>query len=243
MQVSYCKDYIELSQQASDMIIELVKQKPTAVLCLAAGDTPKLTYTEVVKKSTEQHIDFSRVTFIGLDEWVGIPPENEGSCHYFLHHNLFQPLKINAVQIHMFDALSTDLAAECKKMDKLIEEKGGIDLMLVGVGMNGHIGFNEPGVSFDLYSHVIDLDENTQSVGQKYFTQKISLPQGITLGLNHFMQAKKALVIANGEKKARIIKNVLEEPVTNEVPASIVQRHSHGWLIIDKQAAHLTSNR
>lgn len=243
MQVSYCKDYNELSQQASDMIIAQVKEKPASVLCLAAGDTPKLTYTEVVKKATAQQIDFSGVTFIGLDEWVGVPPENEGSCHYFLFHNLFNPLKIAASQIYVFDALSPDLSAACKKMDKVITEKGGIDLVLVGVGMNGHIGFNEPGVNFDLYSHVIDLDENTQSVGQKYFTKKISLPQGITLGLKHFMEAKKAIVIANGEKKAPIIQKVIEESVTNEVPASIVQRHPNGFVIIDKQAAYLTSNR
>lgn len=243
MQVSYCKDYTELSDRASDMIIDLVEEKPDSVLCLAAGDTPKLTYTEVVKKAAAQKLKFNRVTFIGLDEWVGIPPQNEGSCHYFLHHNLFNPLQIDPSQIHMFDALATDLSAECKKMDAIIAEKGGIDLMLVGVGMNGHIGFNEPGVSFDLYSHVIDLDENTQSVGQKYFTEKISLPKGITLGLKHFMQAKKAMVIANGEKKSNIIQKVLEESVTNEVPASIVQRHPNGWVIIDKQAAYLTSNR
>jgi glucosamine-6-phosphate isomerase len=243
MQVSYCSDYNALSQEASDMIIAQVKEKPNAVLCLAAGDTPKLTYAEVVKKAAAQQIDFSQVIFIGLDEWVGVPPENEGSCHYFLYHNLFNPLKIAAPQIHVFDALSTDLSAACKKMDKVIAEKGSIDLMLAGVGMNGHIGFNEPGVNFNLYSHVIDLDENTQSVGQKYFSQKISLPQGITLGLKHFMEAKKAIVIANGEKKAPIIKKVIEGSVTNDVPASIVQRHPNGFVIIDKQAADLTSNR
>lgn len=241
MQVSYCSDYNELSQQASDMIITQVKEKPASVLCIAAGDTPKLTCAAVVKKAAEQQIDFSQVTFIGLDEWVGVPPENEGSCHYFLYHNLFNPLK--TTQVHVFDALSTDLVAECKKMDQVIAEKGGIDLILVGVGMNGHIGFNEPGVSFDAYSHVIDLDENTQSVGQKYFNSKMLLPQGITLGLKHFMEAKKAIVIANGEKKAKIMQKVLEEPVTNEVPASIVQRHPNGYVIIDKQAALLTSNK
>lgn len=241
MQVIYCKDYFELSRQASDIIIEVVKQKPDAVLCLAAGDTPKLTYAEVVKKAAA--VDFSRVTFIGLDEWVGVPPGNEGSCHYFLHHNLFDPLTIQAAQIHMFDALSADPGAACKKMDRIIAEKGGIDLMLVGVGMNGHIGFNEPGVSFDLYSHVINLDETTQSVGQKYFSEKTTLPQGITLGLKHFMEAKKAIVIASGEKKAAIIQKTVEGPVTNEVPASIVQRHRNGRVIIDKQAAHLISNK
>jgi glucosamine-6-phosphate isomerase len=241
MQVIYCRDYNELSRQASDSIIETVQQKPDAVLCLAAGDTPKLAYAEVVKKAA--NVDFSRITFIGLDEWVGVPPENEGSCYYFLHHNLFDPLHIAASQIHMFDAMATNLVAACKSMDKVIAEKGGIDLMLAGVGMNGHIGFNEPGVSFDLYSHVISLDETTQSVGQKYFNAKMALQQGITLGLKHFMEAKKAIVIANGEKKAKIIQKTVEGPVSNEVPASIVQRHRNGSVIIDNQAAYLISNR
>jgi galactosamine-6-phosphate isomerase len=192
-----------------------------------------------VKKSTAQKIDFTRCTFIALDEWIVIAPDNQGSCQYFLHHHVFSPLKIALSQIHLFDALSDDLAGECRKMDKTIKEKGGIDLMVVGIGMNGHIGFNEPGVSFDLYSHVIALDENTQAVGQKYFNAAMALPKGITLGLKHFMQARKAILIANGEKKAAIIQKAVQGPVGSDLPASIIQQHSNGWVMIDEEAASL----
>jgi glucosamine-6-phosphate isomerase len=239
MQLKIFKNYTELSDQVANTIIELVKEKPESVLCLAAGDTPKLTYAEVVKKSTAQNIDFSRCTFVGLDEWVGIPPDKQGSCHYFLHHHVFSPLKIALSQIHVFDALSHDLAGECRKMDKVIKEKGGIDLVVVGIGMNGHIGFNEPGVSFDLESHVIELDENTQAVGQKYFSDKMALPKGITLGLKHFSAARQAILIANGDKKAAIIQKAVRGPVTSEVPASIMQQHKNGWVMIDAAAASL----
>ena len=239
MQLKIFKNYTELSDQVSNAIIDLVKEKPTAVLCLASGDTPKLTYADLVRKSAEQHIDFSQCTFIGLDEWVGIPPDNQGSCHYFLHHHLFSPLRIALSQVHVFDALSKNLDEECSKMDKTIKEKGGIDLMLVGIGMNGHIGFNEPGVSFDLYAHVIELDETTQAVGQKYFNSKMILPKGITLGLKHFLEARKAILIANGNKKAGIIQKAVKGIIGTEIPASIIQQHSNGWAMIDEEAASL----
>lgn len=232
-------NYNELSAHAAGEIVDLVKRKPDAVLCLAAGDTPRLTYEMVAKKAGAQKVDFSKVTFIGLDEWVGIPPENEGSCHYFLYKNLFTPLQISATQIHLFNALTDDLAAACKKMDTTILQAGSIDLMLVGIGMNGHIGFNEPGVAFDLYSHVIDLDENTQQVGQKYFREAMPLRKGVTLGLQHFLEADTAILIANGIKKSGVIQKAVHGPLTNELPASIIQKHRNGLVMVDEEAASL----
>ncbi|MES1219892.1 MAG: 6-phosphogluconolactonase, partial [Bacteroidota bacterium] len=131
------------------------------------------------------------------------------------------------------------LAQECKKMDEVIFEKGGIDLMIVGVGMNGHIGFNEPGVSFDNYSHVIDLDEMTITVGQKYFKGPVVLKQGITVGLKHLMQSKRVFMMANGAKKAEVIKTALEGEISNSFPASIMRTHPQGYVIIDEDAASL----
>ncbi|MCW3116684.1 MAG: glucosamine-6-phosphate deaminase, partial [Chitinophagaceae bacterium] len=155
------KDYNDLSAHVASEIIELVKNKPDAVLCLASGDSPRLSCQLITARAIKEKTDFSRCTFIGLDEWVGISPENEGSCRYFFESLLLNPLNFSASQIHLFNAMSKDLSLECQAMDTIISEKGGIDLMIVGVGMNGHIGFNEPGVSFDNYSHVIDLDETT----------------------------------------------------------------------------------
>ena len=239
MQLKIYKDYNELSYNAALEITDLVKNKPHAVLCLAAGDTPRLTYTLMTKKAIDEKIDFSHCSFIGLDEWVSIPPENEGSCHFFLKTQIFEPLHISSSQIHLFNALSEDLSTECALMDKIIKEKKGIDLMLVGVGMNGHIGFNEPGVSFKKYSHVVELDETTQSVGQKYFKQTAMLKKGITLGLKHVSEARKAILIANGIKKAEVIRKSLEDKISADIPASIMRTHLQGTMMIDEDAASL----
>jgi galactosamine-6-phosphate isomerase len=243
MQLNIYKDYNTLSLHAATEIIDVVKKKPDAVLCLAAGDTPRLTYSLMAKKAADEKVDFTRCTFIGLDEWVGIPPENEGSCHFYLQSHLFKPLHISSPQIHLFNAMSEDPIQECRTMDKIISEKGGIDLMLVGVGMNGHIGFNEPGVLFDNYSHVIDLDATTQSIGQKYFNQPASLQKGITLGLKHLLQAGKVILIANGIKKAEVIRKALEEEINTAMPASIIQTHPQGMVMIDEEAGSLLTNK
>lgn len=239
MQINIYKDYSALSFYTAQAIIDLVKNKPDAVLCLAAGNTPQLTYTLMVQKAIDEKVDFNKCIFIGLDEWVGIPPENEGSCHFFLQEHIFKPLNIPPSNIHLFDALSDNPEQECKAMDDIIVSVGGIDLMLVGVGMNGHIGFNEPGVPVDNYSHVIALDAATQSVGQKYFRQNTRLEKGITLGLRHLQQAKKAILIANGKHKAEIIKKVLEEEINTTLPASIIRTHGQALVMLDKEAASL----
>lgn len=232
-------DYDALSQQTADEVIALVKEKPTAVICFASGSTPVGTCEWLVEKANVQKIDFSQCSFIGLDEWVGIPKDNTGSCHYFQYHYLLSPLNISAAQVFLFDAMADELEEQCRQMDKAIAAKGGIDLMIVGIGMNGHIGFNEPGVDFKLLSHVINLDETTQSVGQKYFSDTPTLAHGITLGLGHLRKTKKVILIANGVKKAAIIKQAIEEPVTPKIPATILQTHKNSFVFLDKEAASL----
>lgn len=243
MQVKIYTDYYSLSDAAANEIIELIKQKPGAVLCLASGETPRLTCKLLVEKVKQQNVDMGQSTFIGLDEWIGIPPSNEGSCHYFFQHELFGSLNLSGNRVHLFDAMSNNLEEECLKMDAVIFEKGVIDLMIVGIGMNGHIGFNEPGVSFNNYSHVINLDETTITVGQKYFKTAATLQKGITLGLKHLQDSKKVLLLANGIKKAEVIKQTVEGKVTNTFPASIMQTHSNGFIMIDAEAAGLLANK
>ncbi|MEO6719905.1 MAG: glucosamine-6-phosphate deaminase [Ferruginibacter sp.] len=239
MQLSIYKDYEELSHYAAAAIIDFVKTNPLAVLCFATGDSPRLTYKLIVEAAQAKKVDFSKCSFTALDEWVGISPENEGSCHHFLETNIFKPLQIEAANIHLFDALSDDLANECRKMDQLIQEKGGIDLMLVGVGMNGHIGFNEPGTLIDQYSHVVNLDDTTQKVGQKYFKEATQLKQGITLGLKHFLQSKKTIMLASDSKKAGIMKQVIKGEISTAVPASVIRMHLNAEIMIDEEAAAL----
>jgi galactosamine-6-phosphate isomerase len=241
MLLTIYKDYDELSAHVASEIIELVNNKPQAVVCFASGDTPRLSCQLLAARAIKEKTDFSKCTFIGLDEWVGIPPENEGSCRFFFESLLLKPLNFSLSQIHLFDAMSNDPLQECRRMDEMILARGGIDLMIVGVGMNGHIGFNEPGVSFNNYSHVINLDESTISVGQKYFKGPVVLKQGITLGLKHLLESKKVFLIANGVKKADVIKKTIESEITNNFPATIIRTHPQGVIMIDEAAAALLS--
>ncbi len=242
MEIKIYNNYETLATATANAMIALIQQKTNATICLASGHTPLLPCQVFVKKVKEQNIDISKVTFLGLDEWVGVPPANEGSCHYFLYNTVFTPLNLKPHQIHVFNSLSDDLAGECKKMDNSITAKGGIDLMIVGIGMNGHIGFNEPGVSFTNYSHVIELDETTVTVGQKYFSLATIISKGITIGLQHLMDAKQVILIANGEKKAAIIKKTIEEKVSDQIPATIMQTHTNGIIMIDTAVASLIKN-
>jgi len=234
MKLSVLSNYDSMSSSAAEEIIGLVTQKPDAVLCLATGDSPLGTYQHVVKMAQRLKTDFSQVRVIGLDEWVGIPPINPGSCHHYLQNNFIQPLAIN--HVYLFNGMNADLAFECLQMDQTIKQMGGIDLMIVGIGMNGHIGFNEPGVPTNLYAHVIELEEITRVVGQKYFQGETRLTKGITQGFQHFFESRRVLLLASGKKKASIIRRALEEPVSNQLPATLIRQHSHGMVFIDEEA-------
>lgn len=239
METKIFKDYEELSNASAREILTVVKNNPMAVLCLASGDTPRLAYSIAAKKAKENNIDFSRCTFVALDEWMGIAPDNEGSCQFFLRHYLFDPLSIPEKNINFFNALSANPDEECKKMNDVIALKGGIDLMIVGIGMNGHIGFNEPGQPFNQYAHVVDLDETSTTVGQKYFRESTQLSKGITLGLRHMLEAKEVLLIASGLKKAEIIKKTIHEEISPKLPSTSIRNHPNSCLMLDKEAASL----
>jgi glucosamine-6-phosphate isomerase len=243
MKLSVFGSYDQLSEYAAQAILQEVKTNPTCVLCLATGDSPKLTYSIFVHEVRRQRINIDQVHFIALDEWMGIPPSNPGSCHFFLRENLFLPLGVNDQNVHLFDSFARETKSECERMDQTIQKLGGVDVMLVGVGMNGHIGFNEPGVSETLHAHVIELDATTQQVGQKYFSEKTQLTKGITLGLANFFEAKKVLMVANGNRKAQIMHDVLEGKISTAVPASLVRKHSNAEVLIDQEAAFELSSK
>jgi glucosamine-6-phosphate isomerase len=241
METIIYKNYNLLSEAVAEKMVVQVLLKPDTVFCLASGNSTRLCYQVFVKKIIENSIDISKSTFIGLDEWIGILPTNPGSCHYFFKHNLFEPLSLTQKQVYLFDGMSKNLKMECHKMDDFIQQKGGIDFMIVGVGLNGHIGFNEPGVSFDYYSHIIKLAEMTLNVGQKYFDVPTTLHQGITLGLQHFLEAKTAILMADGIKKADIIQKTLEEEITNNIPSTIIRKHKNATIMLDKEAYYNVS--
>lgn len=229
--------YEILSYNVAEQLISAIIKKTEALICLAAGDTPKRSYEILAQELKARKIDYQKVHFIGLDEWIGISPENPGSCQFFLRQTLLSPLEIKAENIHLFNAMAEDIHNECEKMDNRIEQLGGIDLIVVGIGMNGHIGFNEPGVSWNKNSHIANLDEVTQKVGQKYFSTPTHLTQGITIGLKQLLNAITALLLANGLKKASIIKKALAEEMTANIPASIFQKHANGLVFLDGESS------
>src|SRR5258706_3758063 len=242
MELTVFSSYDKLSEFAAEQILQTIKSKAEAVLCLATGESPKLTYSMFVQKAKEQKIDLTKVHFVALDEWIGIPSTNPGSCHHFLKENLFSPLGITK-NIHLFDAFAADYSRECENMNETIRSLGGIDLMLVGIGMNGHIGVNETGTLETLYAHVQDLDSTTRQVGQKYFTEKTELNKGITLGLSHFFEARHAIMLANGNKKSSIIKSALEGTISTQIPTSLVRKHLNAQVLIDQEAASELAQR
>lgn len=232
MQYQVFKTYEELSEQTAQVVIDLIKEKPDATICVASGETPLLSFKKIIEKS--RNLDLSRVTFVALDEWVGIERSNSGSCGYFIEQNLIKPLGLQAHQIHYFDGMSLDLVSECAKMDEFVASHGGLDLIVVGVGINGHIGLNEPGSSFEFYAHVSQLAQMTIDVGQKYFSSTTALTQGITIGLKHVLEAKKAILIANGHKKGPIIDQLLATDITEDLPATVFKKHHNGLVWVDE---------
>lgn len=239
MTIQAFPDHDTLSQYTAEHIAAIVNQKPDALLCLASGDTPIETFRRFVKLAQEERVDVSQCTFVGLDEWVGFGPDDAGSCSYYVFRDLFIPLKLRPDQIYVFNAKADELAAECTRIDKLIDSRGGLDLLLVGMGMNGHIALNEPGTPVDLGCHVVELAESTKTVGQKYFTQETTLTQGITLGLRHLTAAHEVILLVSGEKKASMLREALRGPVNEQVPASILQDQPNAQIWIDEAAGSL----
>lgn len=237
MQLQTFQNAEQLATHTAKFIIDLVREKPTATLILTSGDTPVLTYKKIVELA--QSSDFEQVTVIGLDEWVDIPATSEGSCRYIVEENLLKPLGINQAQYTFFDSMTTDLESECKRVDDLLLSKGGADLIIVGVGVNGHIGLNEPGYSFDNYCHVSELAEVTIQIGQKYFKENITLTQGITIGLKHLLEAKTAILIATGERKAEVLKQTVDQEPNVELPSTVFKLHPNSFVWIDEAAAKL----
>ena len=226
-----------MSRAAADLVIEQVKRKPNSLICFPSGDSPAGMFKYLVADAQEGKIDFSQCYFVGLDEWVGMGKDEDGSCTNFLYGHFFTPLQIKPDKVNFFNAKADDLDASCKAMDDFISQHGPLDIMIVGIGMNGHIGLNEPGTNFNLYAHHSPLDRVTISVGQKYFKQQTTLNKGITLGLKYLQEAKIPVLIASDNKKAGIIVQALQGEVNNQLPASIFQMLPSAVVILDDAAA------
>jgi glucosamine-6-phosphate isomerase len=237
--VSIYKDYESMSQAAADQVVALLNKKPTAVICLPSGSTPEGMFHKLEAAHRAGLADFSQCTYVGLDEWVGLGANDFGSCRYLLDIDFLKPIGFTENQIVFFDGLARDPESECRRVNEAIRKAGGLDLIVLGVGMNGHLALNEPGTPFNSYAHVSELAPITVSVGQKYFKTATPLTTGITVGLQHILEAKKAILIASGKGKAPVVAQALSLSVAPDFPASVLQQHVNSEFILDKDAAEL----
>lgn len=237
MRIYKAKDYVDMSRKAANIVSAQVIMKPNCVLGLATGSTPIGLYKQLVEWYNKGDLDFSEVMTVNLDEYKGLSRDNDQSYYYFMHQNLFDHVNIPAENTYLPNGMEPDSQKECQEYTDLLQSLGGVDLQLLGIGHNGHIGFNEPGEAFDKQVHCVNLTQSTIEANKRFFASADDVPkQAYTMGIKTIMQAKKILIVVNGENKADIVERAFFGPVTPEVPASILQLHNDVTLVGDEAA-------
>lgn len=240
MKIYAARDYNDLSRKAANIISAQVIMKPNAVLGLATGSTPIGAYRQLVEWYKKGDIDFSQTLSVNLDEYKGLSGEHDQSYRYFMNRNLFDHINIKKENTNVPNGLAEDAAAECSRYNNVIKSLGGIDLQLLGIGGNGHIGFNEPGSAFEKETHLVTLTEQTRQSNARFFSSIGQVPtHAFTMGIKSIMSAKKILLLATGESKAKALYDSFFGPVTPGVPASILQLHNDCIIIADEAALSL----
>ena len=237
MKIIKTKDYEHMSRVTANLLSAQVIMKPDCVLGLATGSTPVGAYKQLVQWFQKGDLDFSEVTSVNLDEYKGLSPENDQSYRYFMNHNLFDHVNIRKDHTFVPNGLEPDAEKACDDYNKIIHDLGGIDLQLLGLGNNGHIGFNEPSSSFEKETHCVDLTQSTIDANARFFSSLSEVPrQAYTMGIQTIMQAKKIVVAVSGQGKASIVKEAFFGPITPQVPASVLQLHSDVTVVGDEAA-------
>ncbi|MBN1047714.1 glucosamine-6-phosphate deaminase [Clostridium botulinum] len=240
MKILVCENYDKLSEKAAQIIMSQITLKSNSILGLATGSTPIGMYKKLVEMYENKMIDFSDVKTFNLDEYQNLPISNDQSYHYFMDDNLFNYINVKRENIHIPNGMANDIENECIEYDNLIKEAGGIDIQVLGIGNNAHIGFNEPTVSFEKKTYVVKLEESTKIANARFFNSLDEVPsKAITMGIGSIFESKKIMLLATGENKAKAIYDTIYGKVTPEVPASILQFHDDVIVILDKKAASL----
>ena len=230
------ESYEELSKIASNIIASQVILKPNSVLGLATGSSPLGIYSRLIKLYESGNVDFSKVTTVNLDEYMGLTSDNEQSYRYFMNQNLFEKINIDLRNTYVPNGLCKDVKEECELYDKRIQELGGIDIQLLGIGLDGHIGFNEPDNVFVGDTHLVELTESTIDANSRFFNDREEVPKrALTMGMKSIMQARKIIIVANGEQKKEILEKAIFGEITPLIPASILQLHPDVTVIYSKE--------
>ncbi len=233
-----CKSYDALSAKAAAIVSGEINKKANFVLGLATGTSPIGLYTELARLNDEGKVDFSRVTTYNLDEYYPIDAENDQSYRYFMNKYLFNKVNINMDDTHLLNGRAPDPEAECRAYDEAIVNAGNIDLQVLGIGCNGHIGFNEPGDKFIMGTHLVELTENTIEANSRLFNSADEVPRhALSMGIGAIMNAKSIVLVANGKNKAKAVKDALEGEITPYCQASILRLHKNVVFVIDEDAA------
>ena len=237
MKVIITKDYEELSKKAAEMMLAVIRSTPDAVLGLATGTTPLGLYARLIEEQKKNGTDYKNIRTVNLDEYKGLPASHEQSYAYFMRHNLFEGLGIAPEQTNIENGMAEDEAEECARYDALLDVMPR-DIQLLGLGSNGHIAFNEPKTPFGSGTHVVSLAESTIKDNARLFASQDEVPRkAFTMGIRHIMQAKRILILASGANKAEAVFRMAKGPVTEDVPASVLQLHPDCTLIADEAAA------
>ena len=237
MIIEIAKNYCELSKKAAKKAAGYINNNPDTLVCFAAGDTPLGMFRELVTMQSNGEVDLSSVWYAELDEWMGLGIKDTGSCARVMNDAFFKA--VSKERVHLFDGLDNNTERQCRKMEDWIASHGGIGFTLLGIGMNGHIGFNEPGTPDAEGCFTVALDDVTKEVSRKYFGKELPVTTGITIGWRELLKARAAVLMASGKGKAPIIKTSLQGPITLDVPASLFQKHSALTVMLDEDAAEL----
>ncbi|MFA5097362.1 MAG: glucosamine-6-phosphate deaminase [Candidatus Margulisiibacteriota bacterium] len=244
MRIIITRDYEELSRKAASIVAQQLKEKPSSVLCFATGSTPMGAYEKLVALYKEGEADFSKVFTFNLDEYYGLADDHPQSYHYFMNEHLFRHVNIRKGKSLIPDGTVKNIKEYCKQYEWEIKQKGGIDLQLLGLGSDGHIGFNEPGSSLGSRTRLKTLEEQTVKDNSRFFNSEKEVPRYVlTMGIGTIMEARKIVFLVSGENKASILQKVVEGPVTSMVPASALQLHPNTVLIADEPAAAKLSRK
>ncbi|HID95367.1 MAG TPA: glucosamine-6-phosphate deaminase [Candidatus Latescibacteria bacterium] len=237
MRVIVEKDYDGMSKKAAQIVAEVVREKPDCVLGLATGSTPLGLYRELIRMHKEEGLDFSRVKTFNLDEYYGLPPNHPQSYNYFMHQHLFDHINIAPQNINIPNGLARDAEAFCAEYERMIKDAGGIDIQVLGIGGDGHIAFNEPGSSLGSRTRLKTLTEETIRDNARFFSSMEEVPKfAITMGVGTILEARRCLLLANGSKKAKVLAQAIEGPITAQVTASALQLHPNVIVIADEEA-------
>lgn len=240
MRIIIAKDYNDMSKKAANMVAAQILLKPNSVLGLATGSTPLMTYKYLIKLVNDETISFNEVATFNLDEYVGLLPKNINSYHYYMEDNFFKYIDIKSENIHIPNGRAENIQNECIEYEKTIRLNGGIDFQILGIGNNGHIGFNEPDLKFEAVTHPINLDEETIKANSRFFNSEEEVPKrAITMGVKTIMNARKVILLANGTSKAETIYKSIYGKIDPNLPASILQLHPDVTFILDRSAAEL----